>query len=74
VPDFGLWQGVVKSDPSIGGNATLEGARIAIDSEFMYVISGVYRAAPIDTEWRVEKRHLSDVLIAVNWRQWSRQI
>jgi hypothetical protein len=59
VSDFGT-AGVVLGDPIIFQAVVSSGARIAMDSEFMYVSSAIHKAALYDTEWRIEKRRLSD--------------
>lgn len=59
VPDFGT-AGAVLGDPNVFNAVVPAGARIAMDSEFMYVSSAIHKAAVYDTEWRIEKRRLSD--------------
>lgn len=59
VSDFGT-AGTVLGDPITFHPVVLSGARIAMDSEFMYVSGAVHKGARYDTEWRIEKRRLSD--------------
>jgi hypothetical protein len=59
VPGFGA-AGVAMGDTTTGGGVVFAGARITMDSKFMYVSGAVNRTAPYDTEWRIEKRRLSD--------------
>lgn len=62
VGDFGD-EGIVASNPSTvpAKNTRSESANaIAIDSDFMYIAGGDDNAAPVDKQWRVEKRYQSD--------------